>query len=177
MVKSGWLRSSDEQDYASELAVKILKRIEKWDATRLPIEVYIGLSIKRESISLLRTRKFNLKTFSADVHLEGFVEDHSEAGLLEAICREWDGYESCLPRRPDLEVDVAAVVSALAEVEKHFLELLPDRGFRNAASLSGLTRNDATRLLQRVQKALEAHAPKKGKEIRPLGSEGTRNTR
>jgi len=76
-----------------------------------------------------------------------------------------------------LGVDLAAVVSAMAEAEKHFLKLLPDRGFRNAALLSGLTRNAATRLLQRVQKALEAHAPKKNQKIRPLGAEDTRNTR
>jgi hypothetical protein len=101
----------------------------------------------------------------------------SAVGLLGAICREWDGYDSCLPRRTDLGVDLAAVVSAMAEAEKHFLKLLPDRGFRNAALLSGLTRNAATRLLQRVQKALEAHAPKKNQKIRPLGAEDTRNTR
>lgn len=161
MVKSGLIRSSDEQDFASELAVKILKRIERWDAERLPIHVFIGLCVKRESISLMRTRKFNLKTFASDLNLEAFIEKHSENILHGVICREWDGFDDCPPHAKDVSIDVTAAMSTLAEAERRFLELLHDRGFRNAASISGMTRGDAARLLRQMKQALDGHAKKK----------------
>lgn len=153
MVKERKLRIADLDDYASELAFRLLIKLRAWDQDRLPLDIYLSYCTRNVSRKLLRCHRYNLKAQGRFTSLDG-IEGEMDEVIANKFCPSWK--EQAMPDTEisDFIQDLADFEVSLSETEKRFLSLLQDHSVYKAATLSSLGRKRADQLLCELRERL-----------------------
>lgn len=153
MVNERRLRSSDFDDFASELSLRLLHKLSDWDEDRLPLDIYLSYCTRHESRDLLDLHRYNMKALSRFTSIESLVHPMEE-WFANNVCPSWKDRLMPCPDTSDFIQDLEDIKVSLSKPEQAFLSLLRDHSVFKAATLSGLGRKRADQLLCELRERL-----------------------